>query len=248
MRSLAKYKLYSQITPNVIPFKLLKFNRSKWKKIKKIIKINLKVLQNCKKFKNPNNLIKRKPSFKNKSKFHYYYGLQVRKRTMPSFSKYYKSCLLTNRVFKQFFNNKFNVEKTTSKEYFMFFKTFLIKQFFNPAVLLTNLNFFNSPSEAVQSLLNGSILINFEKKKSNYVLKAGDLISLSDEKIKSFCFKKIVKKKMFLKRKLFSFLEIDFITGNILILKDPSSLNYLDSNLFINSFIDIHQLKNYKKI
>lgn len=45
MRSLAKYTSYPKNIPNVIPFKLLKFKSSKWKKIKKIIKNKIKIFK-----------------------------------------------------------------------------------------------------------------------------------------------------------------------------------------------------------
>lgn len=237
MRSLAKYTSYSKIIPNVIPRKILKFNSSKWKKIKKIIKNRLKFKRK-----------KKRSKFFKKLRFFLNYGFKIKRRTMPNFNKYYKDCLNTNRMFKQLFNNRLLRSKCNSKDFMIFFTNFFIKQFFKPENLLTKLNFFNSSEEASQSLLNGSILINFEKKKTNYILKAGDIISLSNKKINLFLFQKIIKKNFFLKRRFFAFLEIDYISGTIIILKDFSNLNYLDFNLFLTFFINIQQFKNYNQI
>lgn len=247
MRSLAKYTSYSKNIPNIIPFKLLKFKSSKWKKIKKIIKTKFKILRRRKQsnffFKKRNKLLSL-----NKTRFFFFYGIRVQKRIMPNFNKYHKNCLSTNRAVKQLFNNRLLKFKNSSKNYNVFFTNFFIKHFFKPEILLSKLSFFNSSEEALQNLSNGSVLINFEKKKSNYILKAGDIITLSNKKINFFLFQKIIEKNYFLKRKFFSFLEIDFITGTIIILKDFSTLNSFDFNLFLTFFINIQQFKNYNKI
>ena len=247
MRSLVKYTSYLKNIPSVIPFKLLKFKSSKWKKIKKIVKKKIKLL---KKRKQSIFFLKKryKLSLLKKTRFFFFYGLKVRRRTMPNFSKYYKDCLSTNRMIKQLFSDRLSLLKHSSKDYNTYFKNFFIKQFFKPEVLLLKLNFFNSSEEALQSLSNGSILINFEKKKANYILKSGDILSLSNKKINFFLFQKIVEKNFFLKRRLFSFLEIDFLTGTIIILKDFSNLNCFDFNLFLTFFVNIQQFKNYNKI
>jgi len=246
MRSLAKYTSYSKNIPNVIPFKILKFKSSKWKKIKKIIKNKFKLLKRRKQsifF-----LKKRNKVFIKKTRFFFFQGLKVQKRTMPNFNKYYKNCLSTNRLLKQLFDNRLLSLKPASKNYNLCFINFFIKQFFKPEILLSKLSFFNSSEEALQGLSNGSILINYEKKKSNYILKSGDIISISNKKINFFLFQKIIEKNYFLKRNFFSFLEIDYITGTIIILKDFSTLNFFDFNLFLSFYINLQQFKNYNNI
>ena len=247
MRSLSKFSSYLTNTPTVIPFKLLKFKRSKWKKVKKIVKTKFNLLKKRKQSK----LFSRKRTkllLLKKTRFYFFYGLKVQRRTMPNLKRYYKDCLITNRVFKQSFSNRLLTLKDSSKDYNIFFSTFFIKQFFKPEILLSKLHFFNSSEEALQSISNGSVLINFQRKKSNYILKSGDIISLSNTKINIFSFQKIIEKNFFLKRKLFSFLEIDYITGTIIILKNFSDLNSFDLNLFLTFFVNIQQLKNYHKI
>jgi hypothetical protein len=247
MRSLAKYTSYSKNIPNSIPFKLLKFKSSKWKKIKKIIKNKFKIFKKRKQssffFKKRNKLLSLK-----KTRFFFFHGLRIQKRTMPNFNKYYKNCLTTNRIIKQLFSNRLLKFKISSKNYNICFTNFFIKQFFKPKILLSKLSFFNSSEEALQNITNGSVLINFEKKKSNYILKSGDIITLSNKKMNSFLFQKIIEKNYFLKRKFFSFLEIDYITGTIIILKDFSTLNSFDFNLFFTFFMNMQQFKNYNQI
>lgn len=245
MRSLAKYTSYAKIVPNVIPRKILNFNSSKWKKIKKIVKNKLKFL---KKRKQSKLFLKKRIKLVKKTRFFLNYGLKIKRKTMPNFNKYYKECLITNRMFKQLFNNRLLKSKCSSKDSMVFFTNFFIKQFFKPENLLSKLNFFNSPEEASQSLLNGSVLINFERKKTNYILKSGDIISLSNKKLNLFLFQKIIEKNFFLKRRFFTFLEIDFFSGTIIILKDFSNLNSQDFNLFLTFFMNIQQYKNYNQI
>jgi hypothetical protein len=247
MRSLAKYTSYPKNIPNVIPFKLLKFKSSKWKKIKKIIKNKIKIFKKRKQssffLKKRNRLLLLK-----KTRFFFFYGFRIQKRTMPNFNKYYKNCLITNRIIRQLFSNRSLKFEISSKNYNICFANYFIKQFFKPEVLLSKLSFFNSSEEALQNLSNGSVLINFEKKKSNYILKSGDIITLSNKKINFFLFQKIIEKNYFFKRKFFSFLEVDYITGTIIILKDFSTLNSFDFNLFFTFFINIEQFKNYNQI
>ena len=169
MRSLSKFSSYPTNTPTVIPFKLLKFKRSKWKKVKKIVKTKITLLKKRKQsklfYKKRNKLLLLK-----KTRFYFFYGLKIQRRTMPNLKRYYKDCLITNRVFKQSFSNRLLTLKDSSKDYNIFFSTFFIKQFFKPEILLSKLHFFNSSEEALQSISNGSVLINLQRKKSNYVV------------------------------------------------------------------------------
>lgn len=231
MRSIIRYKVYSKNILDIIPKRVLNFKRSKWQKIKKSIY-------------KKNNFFFKKKLRKKYLKF----GLLINKKIVPRLSNYYKDCLLTYRIFKQFFSNRVVFFKSTSKEYNNLFGSLIGKQFFKLEILLWKLNFFNSSEEAIQGISNGFILINFKKKNfSNYVLKKGDIISLSEFFFNKLSIKKIIKKKHFLNKSFFSFLEIDFITGTIIILKDPLNLNCFDFNFILHFFINIHQLKNYYK-
>ena len=135
--------------------------------------------------------------------------------------------------------------KKNLKEFDSFFNQVLIKQFFKPEILLAKLNFFSSVDEAVQAMSNGNVLINSIKKKPNYFLKKGDIITFNFKE-KCSLNKEILNKKFFFKKSLFSFLEIDFFTKTIIVLKDVSDISNNDINLFIPIFLNIQHLKDFK--
>lgn len=57
--------------------------------------------------------------------------------------------------------------------------------------------------------------------------------------------KKIITNQIFLKKSLFSFLEVDFFTKTIIILKDSSDISSKDYNLFLSTYLNIQHLKDF---
>lgn len=229
MRMIAKYKLFSKQILDTIPKRVTKFKRTKWKKQKKFIKTSISL------------------SKKNiKLPLTQFYGVFVSSKILPRTKSYYSDCLSTSLVFKQFFDMHGKIlAKKNLKEFDSFFNQVLIKQFFKPEILLAKLNFFSSVDEAVQAMSNGNVLINSIKKKPNYFLKKGDIITFNFKE-KCSLNKEILNKKFFFKKSLFSFLEIDFFTKTIIVLKDVSDISNNDINLFIPIFLNIQHLKDFK--
>jgi hypothetical protein len=86
-------------------------------------------------------------------------------------------------------------------------------------------------------------LVNGKYVKSNYYLKKGDIISISlkQNDKKTYSFIKIFKKNLF-NNIFFSFLEVDYYSNNIVVIKDVVDLVDTDLQLLIEKNIDIKHL------
>jgi ribosomal protein S4 len=230
MRLTTKYQIFNKISilPTHIPLRILKFKRPKWKRVQKIITtlIHKKKLNfiTKKKILNP---IFLKKTYKNWTKIK---------------TKYKESLLLKRSVYSLFdFNlNKkslFTFKNNEAKTTFLFF---FMKLEFKIENLLWRLNFLNSCYTIKQLLNSGLILINLKKKKNNYILKKGDIITFS-KKLNFFTNNFLITKK------LFSFLEIDYYSTTIIILKNYNEITIEESTLFFAKFYNIKLLKDFFK-
>ena len=86
-------------------------------------------------------------------------------------------------------------------------------------------------------------MVNEKYVKSNYYLKKGDIISISlkQNDKKTYSFIKIFKKNLF-NNIFFSFLEVDYYSNNIVVIKDVVDLVDTDLQLLIEKNIDIKHL------
>jgi ribosomal protein S4 len=122
----------------------------------------------------------------------------------------------------------------------------LIKKFFRLDLLLWKLKIFSSPYESRQYIKNNVILVNNKSSYEAYFLKKGDII-----KFKSFSLlnykNKILNNKGF--DFLQSFIEIDYYTNCIIILKDLNTFSIEDFFLILyNQSINLKYLLYYIKI
>lgn len=231
MRTVAKYKFLKKQLLDRAPVRILKFKRSRWVKSKKLIqKINT--------------LSKKKSKIKLKT----IAGVFVSNRALPKIKSYYSERIATKITFKQLFDlkGKITTIRNHSLDFDVVLNRILVKQYFKPEILLYKLNFFSSISEAVQFLSTGKVLINLQIKKPNFFLKGGDIITFNCSSFDNFFKKKkIITNQIFLKKSLFSFLEVDFFTKTIIILKDSSDISSKDYNLFLSTYLNIQHLKDF---
>lgn len=233
MRFLNKYKNFQSLKtiPSLISNRVLNFKRPKWKKIQKNFKHKkIKFI----------NIFLQKATYKNwnKVKKTYKKGLEL-KRFLDILSdtkfsvSYYKKFLSNNKNNSLFFikNLVFN---------------FLIKKFFRLDLLLWKLKIFSSSYESRQYIKNNFILVNDKKSYESYFLKKGDII-----KFKTFNLlnhkNKISNNKGF--DFLYSFIEIDYYTNCIVMLKDLNTFSIEDFLLILfNKSINLKYLLYYIKI
>jgi 23S rRNA-/tRNA-specific pseudouridylate synthase len=121
-----------------------------------------------------------------------------------------------------------------------FIQTYIVP-FFRIEVLLWQLNFFSNSHEVKQVMKSKLIFVNNKYVLENYALKAGDIITISNIENKKYFFS-FAKKSIF-----YSFVEVDYYTGTIIVLKDPSLLRYKEIAFFYESYTSPKKLQDYVK-
>jgi len=230
MRFLNKYTNFS----NTLAFmkqssvRILKFKRPKWKKFQTVLKLKSGVSSQ---FIN-NSIVKVNYKTWEKIKSHYKEGIQAKKALLNAFdnsfsSSYYKKELASYK--KQVLSDIISL--------------LLTKPLFKLDILLWKLCLFNSPFESRQAIKNGLILINNKPSSNNIRLKVGDIISFSDK----VNFKQYEFNSRFDSSFLFSFLEIDYYSGTVIIIKNFTQLSNDDFSTLIFDSVNIKAFKDYIK-
>lgn len=227
MRKKNKYKIFNVIgiKTKIYPNRILKFRRPKWIKLQKLY---LNTIKN--KFVN---ILLIKNVFKSWEKI----------------KKYYKKGLETKNLLNSLYENTItpqdiskNITKTLIKKNLV--SNILLKPQFRIDILLWKLNFFSSSYESKQIINNNVVLVNGFSVKSNFFLKKGDVISFTYElESKKYFFNCI--KKYSLHENFLTFVEIDYYTKTIIVLKDFFELDYQDFSLISNEYLNTKRL-NYK--
>lgn len=212
MRFIKKYKnLYNHnlFLKYFSKKRILKFNRPKWLKLKLFLK------RKKRKFLYNLTIIRSPYKYWDRIKRKYKEGL-ILKRVI---SNYYDN-YLSRKSFKNLLHLKINLLNTLI--------LIFIKSLFRLEILLWKLNFFNSIYEAKQAIKNKKILINSKFSSIKKFLKKGDIIVIKNLK------KNLITSNFFL---FFSFIEVDYYTNTILILKDPNEALKKDFYLLLVNYV-----------
>ena len=131
--------------------------------------------------------------------------------------------------------------KKSSKELLL---NYLVKPLFRIDILLSRLHLFSSSYQARQFISNGYVKVNEKKVSGNLSLKKGDIISFNFSKIQSNLnflnfFQRLLNNNLF-----YSFIEIDYYTKTIVILKNVGDITVYDLNLLVTDFFDVYKLKS----
>jgi hypothetical protein len=217
MRKFNKYKNFFKIgfILKNFPLRLLNFKKSKWLIIKK--KLNLRLKRNS--IFSP---IIKKNTFKNWFKLKTFY-----KKNLEN------NLLLTTFYDKSINFKKIKKEKTKKKLKNDIISITFLKLEFQINVLLYHLNFFDSVYKVNQELNNGNILLNNSICYFNTLLKCGDVINFNDAchiDIKS------VKNKISLNERILTFVEVDYYTRTIIVIKNMEELSSEDLFLLLSDF------------
>jgi ribosomal protein S4 len=240
MRKENKYKVYkvSGICSKKFPLRILKFRRPKWGNLQKLLKNSLVTQRRFKqsfvgKKKSKNSLINIfliKKDLKRWAKVKSYYKIGVK----------YKNIL--HNIFDH--SIRFNFFKKKSRNLSLkkdLILNYLVYPNFRMDILLWNLNFFSSSFQARQVINNHDILLNGKKVKSNTFVTKGDIITFKSTSTENYTYNQIVER--FSKtNKFLTFVEIDYYTKTIVILKDYKELSLEDLYLLITEYLD---LKNF---
>lgn len=225
MRFINKYKYFQnlKIVPSLISNRVLRFKRPKWKKFQK--------------------QFQRRKS--------YFYDIFLQKLTYKQWNKsksIYKKGLEFSRLLNIASDTKFPI-KSYKKQKLYFFKdlilNFLLKKIFRVDLLLWKLQIFNSSYESRQFINNNHILVNNKPTYDSYVLKKGDVIKLKTSNLVDFSFLYKIKPKV---NFLYSYLEIDYYTNCIVVIKDLENFSKEDCFLiFQNQSLNLKNFLYYVK-
>jgi ribosomal protein S4 len=229
MRKITKYKklsLYNKSRSNhsflsELPKKIYSFKKTKWKILQSFGKeTNRKLFIN-------NLIIKLKSQKKEWSQLRSYYkdGLFVKNNLNNYFDNSFKS---------SFWKKNLKNKKSLNKK-FLFLSCLVLPEF-RLDILLWRLQFFKSPFQARQSIVNNEVFINNKKVYGNSILKKGDVISFSETK------KIALSDSNF---KLLPYVEVDYYTKNIVVLMNWQDLKIEDCYYFINESFDLKKFKSF---
>lgn len=229
MQISSKYKIYiksNQIIDN-FPYRIKYFHHTKWKRF---------LIQNRSKV--------RRYKFKNFSCRSFSKG----KRKFIQMKKYYRDCLLKRIHLQQIYNNSFNLKilrrdlfDVKNLSYVTLLKLFLIKHLFFLNILLWKLHFFSSTSEASNYINSNFVFVNKKATCSNYLLKVGDIITFKESLLLNFK-TNLYKYKFF--PCFYSFIEIDYYTCTIVVVKNHESFISDDYSMILSKPINVSSVYN----
>lgn len=222
MRKSHKYKIYNKIDlVSKFPLRVLRFKRPKWQRLKDIF------LQRNALGKELIDITAIKNDFKVWDKVNRAY-----KERLRSYS--YLSASLDNslniRKLKQ--ESSIKIRKDLySKLYF--------QNYYKPCTLVWLVNFFASSFEARQKITEKSMFINNKIATPNSFLTKGDIISITDSKVK---IEKVIKKYN-LNYSFLTHVEVDYYSQEMALVKDISDLSEEDYYLLCLDYVNIQSLR-----
>jgi len=230
MRLRSKYKGYNQLLQlfDKFPLRILKFKSTKWKKIQKVLST----------------------SQLNKKNFVENFSVKVPYKTWEKINNYYREghklknlifLLYDKSISVSYFRSVLKNNSLSSTLRSMYLYT-LLKPEFRLDILLWRLNFFESSYQARQAINEKKVKVNEKTVAGNFFLKKGDLISFIDLKNLNITKK---RNKSSLSDIVFSFIEVDYYSNNIVILKDLKDLTTDDFHLLLNETYNIKKIKDY---
>jgi hypothetical protein len=144
----------------------------------------------------------------------------IQTKTWGRIKSYYKNKILFALNLKQRYDYKPQNQTLFSHQKDFYLKNYIENEY-RVDLLLYTLNFFSSIYEARQHIKNGFVLINNRINRSDrLIMSKGDILVVLRRKNK---LPQRVKKEF-----KFSFLEVDYYTQTIVILKNLNSLNFQD--------------------
>ena len=247
MRFHNKYKSYDHLSQifEKFPLRVLKFKNTKWKRIQKTLSFKLSNAdliskrkksnqQKLKKFKN-NILVK--ASFKTWEKIKSFY--QTGRKTIN---------LLFNTFDQSISNTSFRktiLDLKASHETLDIYRQVLLKPEFNLSILLWRLHFFSSSFQASQAIYDKKVQVNNKFVGSNFLLSRGDIISVT---LKCHNINMNIKKSKLnfsSSDTILSFVEIDYYSNTIVIVRGLEDLTQTDFYFIRPEFCNVKKIKDY---
>jgi ribosomal protein S4 len=255
MRFINKYKSYDKLFSifEKFPLRIAKFKSTKWKKIQRLL-----LFKSLKKKKYPTTFtkavsLKKKVKFSRRKLFFNNLLVKVSLKTWYRVEKYYEN----GRRIKNILNSMF--DKSVLTKHFRKILKFskkaseiqnaysytLLKPEFRLDILLWRLNFFSSSYQAFQAIAERKIIVNGRIVQGNFFLSKGDVVSFrSNFKLNTLNVKKVKYKTLFSKI-ISTFVEIDYYSNCIVVLKDVKDLGKEDLYILVKDSYSLKKVKDY---
>ena len=251
MRFINKYKNYDKLFSifEKFPLRVLKFKSTKWKKIQKTLSFKLSKLKE--RFRSS----KRRISSKSIRKKFFFdsFLTKVSLKSWYRVEKYYEngrriknavSSTFDRSLPTKYFRKVLVLSKKSSSTPDVYSST-LLRPEFRLDILLWRLKFFSSSYQACQAVDERRIVVNGKQVKGNFLLSKGDVISFtSTYNLDNLCMK-IVKSNTLFSRVILTFVEVDYYSSCIVIVKDLKDLGPEDFYLLVKDFYSLKKIKDY---
>lgn len=227
MRRIPKFKILTK-TGSIflsVPKKILKFNHSKWKLLKtKVFKF-----------------LKRRCFFN-------FSLVSTKLKRWEKRKLFFKNKLFLKREFYQLYDSslkyknlkKFlNVKQVKSLDNIKYLSLTLLRVEYKIDNLLTKLKLFSNIYLTRQKINIGDILVNEMNVTHNYVLKKGDIVTFLKKTNPQNILTSQFNSFFFI-----PFVEVDFYTSTIVVIKSPVELSNQDLSLFFVKHFNSHHISN----
>lgn len=224
MRFLNKYKLHQNLSASSkkLPLRIQKFNRPKW------------------------NLVKKKFTGFRRKNFLNIFIKNISVRSVGRLKRYHKTKLQLKWYLLSLFDNSVLIKSFKNVKLRKdLISLYFVKPLYRVDILIWYLNYFASSFEAKQCINSKIILINGKSVKSNYHLKKGDIISFKKfENFKQINNMLKISQKYLDNNMYFSFLEVDYYSNIIIVIKNFDEIMEEDLQLLVEKNVNIKHLLN----
>lgn len=242
MRFINRYKGYNKLFSifEKFPLRIGHFKSTKWKKVQKLLSFRTK----------QKNIKKRKPRRK---LFFNNFLTKVSTRAWYRVEKYYEngrriktaiSSLFDKTLPTSFYRKTLNL-RHKSRLISQIYSNTLIKPEFKLDILLWRLNFFRSCYQSSQAISEKKVKVNGKCVKGNYYLSKGDIITFCSSRPLSALSVKNVKFNFLFSKKFLTFVEVDYYSNCIVVLKGFDDLSLEDFYILVKEHYSLKKVKDY---
>lgn len=251
MRFVNKYKNYDKLFSifEKFPLRISRFKSTKWKRIQRLLSFKISKLREN--FRRP----KRKVSTRHGRRRFFFdsFLTRVSLKSWYRVEKYFENGRriknLVSSIFDRslptaFFRKVLVLSKKASNVEHVYLNT-LLKPEFRLDILLWRLKFFVSSYQACQAIDEQKVNVNGRQVKGNFFLSKGDVIFFSsDYRLDTLCMKTVKIGTLFSKIVL-TFVEVDYYSNCIVVIKDLEELGTEDFYLLVKDVYSLKKIKDY---
>lgn len=242
MRFIDRYKGYNKLFSifEKFPLRIGQFKSTKWKRVQRLLSFKTKA-----------------PSVRNRKPrrklFFNNFLTKVSTRTWYRVEKYYENGRRIKNAVSSLFDRTLSTSfyrKTLNSRYkscliSQIYCNTLIRPEFRLDILLWRLNFFRSCYQASQAISEKKVKVNGKRIKGNYYLTRGDIITFSSSRPLGALSVKNVSSNFLFSKKFSTFVEVDYYSNCIVVLKSFDDLGLEDFYLLVKEHYSLKKIKDY---